>query len=61
MRGPVHEWADGLLPFDTFGNVIALEVIAAGEAEEGRTHGGQLLHQVNAIAVHAIVIGRWKQ
>ncbi len=57
MRGAVDEWADGLLPIEAVGDVVAFKVVAAGEAQECRMHRGQLFHQVDAVAVHAIVIG----
>ena len=53
--------ADSLLPVVTLGNVVTLQVIAAREAQERRMHGRQLLHEVDAIAVLAIVIGGRKQ
>ena len=52
------EIAEGLLPVETFGDGVAFQVVAAGEAEEGRVHVGQLLHQVDAVAVGAVV-DRW--
>ncbi len=55
--GAVDERADGLLPIKAVGDAIALEIVAAGEAQEGRVHGRELLHQVNAVAVDAVVIG----
>ena len=57
MGGPVDERADGLLPLETLGDVVALKIVAAGKAQESRVHGGELFHQVDAVAVDAIVIG----
>ena len=37
--------------------VVAFEIVAAGEAEEGWMHGGELLHEVDAVAVGGVVVG----
>jgi hypothetical protein len=57
VGGAVDQRADGLLPIEALGDVVALKIVAAGEAQEGRMHGGQLLHQVDAVAVGAVLIG----
>jgi hypothetical protein len=58
MGRTVDERADGLLPFKVFVQVVALQIVAAGEAEEGWVHGGELFHQVDALAVGFAFVGR---
>ena len=57
----IHQGADGLLPFIALVDVVALEIIASGEAEKRRLHRRQLLHQVDAISVVPVVVGGRKQ
>ena len=47
--------ADGLLPVEAVGEVVALEVVASGEAQELGIHVGHHLHEVGAQAVLAIL------
>ena len=61
MSGPIHQWADGLLPIEALVDVVALEIIPAGEAQKGGVHRRHLLHQINAKSVGAVVIGWRKQ
>ncbi len=61
VRRTVDERADGLLPLVALREVVAFQIVAAGQAEERRVHRGQLLHQVDAVAVRAVVVGRREQ
>ncbi len=40
VRGAVDPGADGLLPVEAVGDVVALKIIAAGQAQEFGLHGG---------------------
>ncbi len=61
MGGTIDERADGFLPLETVCDSVALKIIAARKAQESWVHGGELFHQIDAIAVDAIVIcGREK-
>ena len=57
VGGAVDERADGLLPLEALVDVVAFEVVAAGETEEGGMHGGELLHEVDAVAVGGVLVG----
>ena len=57
VRGAVNARADGVLPFETLADGVAFEVVASGEAQEGGVHGGELFHDVDAVAVGAVVKG----
>ena len=57
VRGTVDPGADGLLPVEAVGDVVAFKIIAAGQAQEFGLHGGQQIHKVDAIAVGPVVIG----
>ena len=61
MGGPIDKRADGLLPFVVFVEMLALKIIAAGKAEEGGMEGGELLHQIDALAVRLIIVGGRKE
>ena len=61
MGGAIHQWTDGLLPFIALVDVVALEIISSGKAQERRLHGGQLLHQVDAISVVPVMVGGWEK
>ena len=54
MRRPIHQRPDRLLPFVALVDVVALKIVAAGEAQKRRVHPGQHLHQIDAVAVHPI-------
>ena len=54
----IDPWADGLLPLEAFGDVVAFQIIAARQPQELWAHGSQLLHQVGAQPVGAIMVGR---
>ena len=43
------------------GDGVAFQVVAAGQAQERRLHVRQLLHQVDAVAVGRLLIGRREQ
>ena len=60
MARAIDERADGLLPVVPIRERHAFEIVAAGQAQELRVHGGHALHQVGAVAVGAIVEG-WRQ
>ena len=57
MGGTVDERADGLLPVVVFVEVFAFKIVAAGKAEEGGMQRGELLHEVDALAVRLVVVG----
>ena len=61
MRGSIDQRHDGLLPFKAIGDMIALQIVAAREAQERWMHRSQLFHQIDAIAVRTIMVCRWKQ
>jgi hypothetical protein len=61
MSGPLRNVADGFLPVETFGDGIAFNVIAAGEAQELGLHVREQLHDVRSCAVRTIVVGRRKK
>ena len=61
MPGAVDPRADGLLPVEAVGDVFALKIVAAGQAQEVGMHGGEQIHDVGAIAVGAIVVGGRKE
>ena len=61
MRRPVHQRSDHLLPIEARLNAIALQVVAAREAQEGRLHRSQLFHDVDAIAVGPALVGGWEE
>ncbi len=52
--------ADCLLPLEALGDVIALEIIAAGQAQEFGMHGGQQIHQIGAETFLTIAVG-WRE
>ena len=56
MRGTVDERANHLLPVEAGFNAVAFQIVAAGKAQERRTHGRQFFHDVGAVAVGAIAI-----
>src|SRR5579859_4662563 len=58
MCGAVDERTDCLLPVESFGNVIAFKIVATREPQEPWVHGRKLFHDVDAVAVGPIVIGR---
>jgi hypothetical protein len=55
---PIDPGADGLLPLEAFGDVIAFQIIATRQPEKSWLHGGQLFHQVRTQAICAIMVGR---
>ena len=57
MAGAVDERADGLLPLEAIGKVLAFKEIAAGEAQDFRMESGELFHEIGAKAVGLIVPG----
>ena len=57
MAGPLGHVADGFLPSQCVGQMLALDVAAAGETHEGRVHVGQHLHQIGAQPVGAAFEG----
>ena len=61
MGGAVDERADGLLPVEALADVVAFEVVAAGEAQECRVHAGELFHEVYSEAVGAVFVGGWEE
>ena len=52
----VDERPNSLLPVEALPEAVAFEVVAAGKAQEGGVHGGEFLHDVDAVAVGAIVV-----
>src|ERR1700753_985356 len=52
---------DRFLPYVAVGNMVAFKIVADGEPKESRIHRVQLFHQVDAVTVRAVVIGRWKE
>src|SRR5690348_712865 len=61
MAGTLIYGADGFLPVETGGEIVAFEVIAAGEPQESGFHGGEELHDILSVAVGCVVVGRGKQ
>ena len=61
MAGPLLDGADGFLPVETLVEVIAFDVIAAGEAQKFRMHVREQLRDVGTVAIRAIVVGRREQ
>ena len=61
VRRTVDKRADSLLPLEALVDVVALEIVAAGETEELRMHGGHFFHQIGAKAVGSIVVGGREQ
>ncbi len=61
VAGPLGDVADGLLPIEAGLDGVALEVVAAGKAQEGGLEVRQKLHDVFAIAVRPVVEGGRKE
>ena len=61
VRRTVDQRADHFLPIETGLDPVAFEVVSPGEAQERGTHGGQLLHDVDAVPVRPAVIGGREQ
>src|SRR4051812_49049585 len=55
------ERAQRLLPLEAIRDLISLEVVAPGEAQELRLHVHQHLHEIGAKAVRLVLEGWWKQ
>ena len=58
---PLLQWSQRLLPVESVGDLIALEVIAARKAQELRLHVHEHLHEVGPEAVRLILERRRKQ
>ena len=61
VRGAVDEWAEGVLPVEALVDLVALKIVAAGQAQELRVHSRHQLHDVGAVAVLAVLVGRRKE
>ena len=61
MAGPLVNRADRLFPVEPLGDRVAFQVVAAGHPQEGGLHVAHLLHQIDAVAVRAVVEGRRHQ
>src|SRR6185312_6784623 len=56
MSSSIDQRANRFLPLIAFADVVAFEVVAAGEAEEFGVERGEFLHQVDALAIRLIPV-----
>src|ERR1035441_1165916 len=61
VRRSVHQRTNHLLPIETFRNAAALEVVPSWKSQEGGMHCSQLLHNIDAVSVRPVMIGRREQ